>query len=47
VADCTDRITETVLASIGQPTDNNELLRLIEKLSRRVAPLSAERDRAL
>jgi hypothetical protein len=50
-ADCADRIIETVtppaLASIGQPTDNNELLRRIEKLSRRVAALSAERDRPL
>jgi hypothetical protein len=48
-ADCADRIIETVpppaLASIGQPTDNNELLRRIEELSRRVAALSAERDR--
>jgi hypothetical protein len=36
-ADCADRIIETVpppaLASIGQPTDNNELLRRIEELS--------------
>jgi hypothetical protein len=40
-ADCADRIIETVLppalVSIGQPTDNNEILRLIEELSRRVA----------
>jgi hypothetical protein len=50
-ADCADRIIEIVpppaLASIGQPTDNNELLRRIEELSRRVAALSAERDRSL
>jgi hypothetical protein len=36
-ADCADRIIETVplpaLASIGQPTDNNEFLRRIEQLS--------------
>jgi hypothetical protein len=46
--DCADRIIETVpspaLASIGQPTDNNEILRRIEELSRWVAVLSAERD---
>jgi hypothetical protein len=50
-ADCADRIIETVpppaLASISQPTDSNELLRRIEELSRRVAALSAERDRPL
>jgi hypothetical protein len=50
-ADCADRIIETVpppaLASSGQPTDNNEFLRRIEELSRRVAALSAERDRPL
>jgi hypothetical protein len=48
-ADCAHRIIETAppsaFASIGQPTDNNELLRRIEELSRRVAALSAERDR--
>jgi hypothetical protein len=36
-ADCADRIIETIsppaLASIGQPTDKNELLRRIEELS--------------
>jgi hypothetical protein len=46
-ADSADRITETVppqvLASIGQPTDNNELLRRIDELSRKVAALSTER----
>jgi hypothetical protein len=50
-ADCADRIIETVpppaLASIGQPADNNELLRRIEELSRRVTALSTERDRRL
>jgi hypothetical protein len=48
--DCADHIIETVpppaLASTGQPTDN-ELLRRIEELSRRMAALSAERDRPL
>jgi hypothetical protein len=48
-ADCADRIIETVpppaLASIGQPTDTNEILRHIEELPRRVAALSAESDR--
>jgi hypothetical protein len=50
-ADCADRIIESVLppalATIGQPTDNSELLRRIEQLSRRVPALSAERDRPL
>jgi hypothetical protein len=44
--DCADRFIETVLppalASIGQPTNSNELLRRIEELSRRVAALSAQ-----
>jgi hypothetical protein len=47
-ADCADRIIETVpppaLASIGQPTDTNEILRRIEEFSRRVEALSAESD---
>jgi hypothetical protein len=50
-ADCADHIIETApppaLASIGRPTDNDELLRRIEELSRRVAALRAERDRPL
>jgi hypothetical protein len=50
-ADYADSVIDTVppptLASIGQPTDNNELLRRIEELFRRVAALSAERDRPL
>jgi hypothetical protein len=48
-ADCADRIKTVpppALASIGQPTDN-ELLRRIDELSRRVAGLSAERDCSL
>jgi hypothetical protein len=49
-ADCADRIIQTVpaptLANIGQPTDN-ALLRRMEELFRRVAALSAERDRPL
>jgi hypothetical protein len=50
-ADCADGIIETVhppaLTSTGEPTDNNELLRRIEELSRRVAALSAEKDHPL
>jgi hypothetical protein len=45
---CADRIIETVppptLASTGEPTENNELLRRIGKLTRELAALSAERD---
>jgi hypothetical protein len=35
------------LESTGKPTDNNELLKCMEELSRQVVTLSAERDRRL
>jgi hypothetical protein len=51
VANFADRIIENIppsaFASICQPADNNELLRRIEELSRRMTDLSPERDRPL